>query len=395
MTTASATPQPDKTSWSGVAAGICAGIAVAMQVGKISVSLPLMREEFATGISHLSVYAGLLSILAATVGLGFGTISRRLGPRRAVITGLVLVGTGSAAAALASGLPLLMFSRVLEACGFALVGTAGVGLIQSQTLPQDRNMALGFWAAWIPAGISLMMVLGFLALNHLGWRGIYWLCAAAPFAAAIWLATLPASQAIRRPAAPRPPLRHILNRRNLLAAGIFFCFTAVNLIIMYYLPTLLVDRYDMTPPHAALVGFGSAAVQIPMNILGSALLKKGINPRHIFMASTIGMTVTGVLVFSSGSGLATCVMAGIGFSIVAAVTPAVVWASVPDLAPSPADTPLVSGLIFQSAGLGQFLGPVLAALAVETSGSWSAASWVVLILMAGSVWCILRLRSLR
>lgn len=382
----------ETTSWNGVFAGIFSGIAVALQVGKIGVSLPLIRQEFAVNFTLLSVYAGFLAIVAAALGLGFGSLSRRVGPQRAAIAGLLLVCAGSAVGALATGFTALMLSRILEACGFALVGTSAAAVIQSHCAPSDRSMALALWAVWIPAGIALMMAIGYLSLDHVGWRGIYWICAAGPLVSVLWLLSLPGSPVAGRPSRVKPDYRGVLNRRSLLAAGLFFCFTAVNLIIMYYLPTLLVDRFDMEPTHAALVGFCSAAIQIPINVLGGALLKKGVGAKPMFLFSAIGMAIAGVLVFREGSGLVTCIAAGICFSLAGAITPAVVWSTVPDLSPTPADTPLVSGLIFQSAGLGQFMGPVLAAFAVETSGSWSSAAWVILILMLASILCILRMR---
>jgi cyanate permease len=372
----------ERSNWLIVGAATFAGVTIALQMGKAAATLPLIRAEFGSGLTLLATYVALISIVAASVGLGFGSITRRLGAGRAGLIGLGLVAVGSALGAMVGTVPMLLATRMIEALGFALTVTAMPAVIQPATKPQDRLIALGIWATWLPAGIALMMAISFFWLTPLGWRGMFWVTAILPaIAALILIAVVPAD--IRAGGVKLPPIRSVFRRDVLLTTTIFVAFSSSNLIVLAFLPTILVDVFGMAANEAAVISFFGAVALISTNILAGWMLKRGFGRRALYLVGFAGMMGFAAILLGPQFGQTPRVAAAIMFSFCAGVPPAIVWASIPVLARDPSEVPILSGLFFQGAGLGQIIGPMLAGWMVDTSGGWSMSFWVI----AGLISC--------
>ncbi|MBZ0128967.1 MAG: MFS transporter [Rhodobacteraceae bacterium] len=371
--------QPGLTDWTVVWAATLAGIAVALQMGKAAATLPLMRAEFGASIGLLANYVALISVVAALFGILFGSVTHYLGARRAGLIGLALVTLGSAVGAETSGISVLMTSRLIEAVGFALTITAMPAIIQPATRASDRSLAMGLWAIWLPTGFAVMMAISYFLLDSIGWRGMFRLCAMLPALAALFLLGATRTQTIARRQPAQATFRAVFRREVLLIFGIFIGFAAANLVITAFLPTILADQYGMPASRAAAVSFVGAVSLGLAAVLTGWLVQKGLCLRPLFLASLAGMILCAGIVLLAGADLWVSIAAAIGFSMLAGIPPSLVWLSIPILVRSPSEVPVLSGLLFQGAGIGQLLGPVLAGWVVEASGSWAMAFWVVAI----------------
>ncbi|MGG7645944.1 CynX/NimT family MFS transporter [Rhodovulum sp. YNF3179] len=372
----------EKTDWTVVLAATFAGMTAALQLGKAAATLPLIRAEFGAGLSLLAVYVSLISVVVALTGLVFGNFTRMIGVRRAALLGLFCVAGGSALGAVAPGVPSLLASRAVEALGFALAVTAMPPIIQAATAARQKSLALGIWAAWLPAGMALMMAIAWLVLDRVGWRGAFWICAGLPLVAAALLAATTPPPARGAAVARLSGLRRVLTRASLLTTGNFVVFSASNLIVMAFLPTLLVDEFAMTPVNATLVAFFTALSLVPSNIWAGWLLDRGVPARRLFLLSFAAMILFAFLLLAPMLPDGPRIAAAFAFGFAAGVPPAVVWGSIPRLTETPEQAPLLSGLLYQGAGIGQVIGPVLAGVAVEDLGGWFPAFWIILALLA-------------
>ena len=359
-----------RTDWSAVWAATLAGVAAAMQVGKAAAALPLIRAETGAGLTALAAYVSLISIVAATAGIAFGGAARRIGPRRAGLAGLGLIAAGSALGALSPGLPLLLASRLPEALGFALVATAMPALIGAIAAPRDRPVALGLWATWLPVGIAAAMGVALFAPG-IGWRGAFAVAAGAPALAALalWRFAPPDPAPVTQPAAGGLPSGAL----SLTAA--FSAFSAANLVVAAFLPTLLHDELGLSPAAGAGVGLLASLALVPGNLLAGWLRGQGAGGRALMACGFLGMLGFAAILFAPLPPPAR-IAAAFAYGAACGVTPAVIWGSVPLLARRPAEAPLISGAFYQGAGIGQIAGPLLAAWAVA-AGGWGAALWVV------------------
>jgi MFS family permease len=375
--TTSATDPARQTDWAIVYAATFAGITIALQTGKAAATLPLIRAEFGVDLTLLATYVSLISVVAATIGIVFGTITRRMGARRAGLTGLALVAIGSVAGAGADGVTVLLTSRVIEAFGFALTVTAMPAVIQPATQPRDRMLALGIWATWLPAGVALMMLIAFFFLDDIGWRGVFRVAAILPALAAVILYGATKTQLSVQVVSAAATLRGMFRRDVVLTTLVFVAFSSSNLIVLAFLPTMLVDTFGMAANQAAIISFAGAIALISTNILAGWLLHKGAGLRLLYAAGFAGMIVFAAILLGPEFRQTSRVGAGIMFSFAAGIPPALVWASIPILARDQTEVPVLSGLFFQGAGIGQIIGPMLAAWAVSGGDDWRAAFWAI------------------
>jgi len=367
-----------ETNWPIVFLATVAGISAALHLGKAAATLPLIREEFGAELSLLATYVSLISVVAATTGMVFGTMTRRIGPRRAGLAGLVFIAAGSAGGAMAESVPMLLVTRGVEAIGFALTVTAMPALIQPAAAQRHKALTLGIWSTWLPAGVALMMAIAWLVLEDVGWRGIFWIGAALPILAGLMLLTVARpDQRHESTSTSFTALRGVMRREAMLTAGNFILFSAANLIVMAFLPTFLVDEFAMTPTDATLVSFFAALTLLPGNVAGGWLLDRGYNARGLFLIAFVGMVVSAYLLFASWPVPEARIVAAFVFSACAGVPPSLVWSSIPMLIRRSDEAPLLSGFYYQGAGLGQLLGPIFAGIAVEDFGGWFSAFWIV------------------
>ncbi len=369
---------PARTNWAAVLMATFAGATVALQIGKAAASLPLLRDEFGADVTSLALFVSLVSIVAAVAGMAFGLLTRRIGLRRAALIGLGGVAAGSATGAMAHDLPALLGSRFIEALGFALCTTSLPVLVQRATAPHEKSLTLGVWATWLPVGIAIAMALAFFTLDSLGWRGMFWLSALLPLMALLGLfRIIPAGQPI--PATQTSgQLRQVLRPRVVVTAAIFVMFSAANLIVVGFLPTLLVDDFGISSRDSAVYLFFSMLLLLPLNVLTGRLMDAGCRLWVLLFGAFLIMGVASFTLYAPvappGLRLACLFL----FTLATGVPPAVIWASTSVLARSPQEGPLLSGLFYQGAGIGQVAGPIAAGLAVEYFHGWAAAAWVTM-----------------
>ena len=79
-------------------AAALAGVAIAMNVGKVPPALPLLRSALGLSLVQAGWVSSVLSSLAVVAALGFGLLAGRIGALRMVLGGLGLSAAASLAA---------------------------------------------------------------------------------------------------------------------------------------------------------------------------------------------------------------------------------------------------------------------------------------------------------
>lgn len=161
-------------------------------------ALPAVQADFAisAGVVQLTLSLSLLSIALAT--LAYGPLSDRYGRRPMLLIGLGMFLLGTLVCALAQGIEVLIFGRIVQAAG----GAAGMVLA--------RAVVRDLWghdeAAGVIARLTMVMVvapmvapaIGGLLTDLFAWRAVFWFSAFAGVLIAFWAALqLPESHAGR------------------------------------------------------------------------------------------------------------------------------------------------------------------------------------------------------
>ena len=374
--TNTATDARQTTNWKIVFVATLGGVAIALQMGKAAATLPLIRADLGADLSILATYVALISTFGALFGIFVGSVTRAIGAKQSALIGLMLAAAGSLIGGTTTGINILLASRLIEAVGFSVTVTAMPALIQAATTSKDRLLAMGMWTTWLPAGVAVTMIFSFFWLERLGWRGIFMLTAILPAMSALllWATTREAKGPAKLP--ENTPFLGVFRTEVVLTTLVFICFSSSNLIIMAFLPTILVDDLNMMVSSAAAIAFVGALALMATNILTGKLLQLGFRRRHLLIVNFVGMAVAAAILLGPSFSVWARIAAAIAFNLFAGVPAAVVWASIPILAKNPGEAPLLSGVFFQGASIGQIIGPMLVALVVGDEG-WSRAIWAV------------------
>jgi DHA1 family inner membrane transport protein len=161
---------------------------------------------------------------------------------------------GSFLGAASSNGGFLVAARVVEGCGFLATVLVIPSLLRRAAAPGDLDTVLSLWAAYLPSGAAIMMLVGPTVLE-LGWRMLWLGNGALSLAAATLLLFLPLPDV----AAPSGGIRGgsagvvLRSRGALLLAATFALYTFQFIAMAGLLPTLLVERAGLSVAAAGMI----------------------------------------------------------------------------------------------------------------------------------------------
>jgi EmrB/QacA subfamily drug resistance transporter len=180
MTTRTA-GQPGPTSsgtrskWAALAVLALAQLMVVLDTTIVNVALPQIQRAL-----HFSSAANLQWVVNAYV-LAFGgflllggRVADRYGRRRVFVAGVVLFAAASLAGGVADSSALLVASRAVQGLGAAFMAPAALSLLTVIfTEGEERNRALGVWAAIAGTGGAIGLLAGGVLTTELSWRWVF------------------------------------------------------------------------------------------------------------------------------------------------------------------------------------------------------------------------------
>ena len=361
-----------------VAVTLLAGVIAAAHVGKLPPALPSIRAQFRLDIVEAGWLTSTFSAVGAAAAIFLGAVADRLNHWRLAVGGLALMALSGFAGSFAASAPQLLLSRFLEGLGFLAVAVAAPSIIARATSGRARRVALGFWAGYLPAGVSLMILAAPLALEAGGWRALWIAVAllAMSGAALMWACGRGAADALSSGArlAPWHNIGVAVSRPGpWLAAGCFALYAAQLYAVITWMPTFMIDERGIGPALAAALTAVAVAGNGSANLLGGWLLHRGASPSAMMAISGAAMAVFALGMFAlrlpDAARYACCiVLCGAGGVVASAA-----FAAAPAFAPSPAQLGVVNGMLVQASNLAQFIGPTAAAASVAAMGRWEGA----------------------
>ncbi len=366
---------PTKTDWRVVFALVMAGVVGACQVGKAAIAVPLLREDLGLSLVAASWVVGTYATLGALAGLSAGIAVSYVGARTAAVGGLLTIAIGSALGAVAPGGAVLLLSRMVEGCGFLGVVIAIPTLLRGISVGRDRDLAMVFWSAYMPAGTALMMVAGpFLTFG--GWRGLWMANAvlAGCYAAVVWWLMPAQSRGATQSAVG---LRAIIfsafqSSGPLLLAFGFGIYTFQYFALTGLLPTLLVERMGFSIGQAGTIAAVTVLANMFGNLAAGLLLRRGVPLWIIMFAAFAFLGVAAFGIFNDAYPVLLVTLLASASLAITGLIPASIFAASPRLATAPHLLAVALGLIVQGSNIGQLLGPAALGMWAENYG-WSSA----------------------
>ena len=140
----------------------------------VNVALPSIRRDLGASIQTLEWTVNAYVLAYAVLLLTGAALGDRLGRKRMFIAGIVLFTVGSAAAALAPTIDLLIAARATQGVAAALVTPLTLTLIAEAFPPHQRGLALGVWSGISGIGVALGPLVGGALTQFASWHWIFW-----------------------------------------------------------------------------------------------------------------------------------------------------------------------------------------------------------------------------
>ncbi|MHB8490867.1 MAG: MFS transporter [Solirubrobacteraceae bacterium] len=154
----------------------CAGVVLAsLDLFIVNVALPQIGRDFHLrrgALADLSWVLNGYAIIYAAFLVLLGRLAERYRRERGFLAGVALFVAASAACGAASGLPMLIAFRVVQAAGAALLTPTSLGLILASVPPERRQGAVRSWTAGGGLAAALGPVAGGL-LVAASWRWVF------------------------------------------------------------------------------------------------------------------------------------------------------------------------------------------------------------------------------
>ena len=240
-------------------------------------------SKTAAGVLSASYAAGTL---VASIPAGF--FAARIGVRPAMLAGLALLATSSAAFAFADDVVVLDLARFAQGIGGACAWTGGLTWIMAATPRERRGGVIGSVLAVAIFGIMLGPVFGGVA-SELGQEGVFSGVAVVAATLFVWAASTPGAE-------PERPLS-----ARTVAATVFTPRIMVP-VWLVTLPAILSGLFNVLVP-LRLDELGASAVAIGAAFLVAAAVEAVISPligslsdrRGRLVPIRAGLVLTGVV----------------------------------------------------------------------------------------------------
>ncbi len=221
------------------------GASIAPMDFAVNVAFPAITAAFALEMQAIRWLVVFYVITYASLLLAFGRLGDIIGHRAVFRTGLIISTLAFAACGLAPSYAWLLAARALQGIATALLLSCAPALVVAACGEARRTWALSRYTMTAAIASIIGPLAGGVAIEHMGWAGVFWFRLPVALAALVLLARLPALQAARH---TRQPLDIVSS--TLLAAG---------LALLLVTPVLWPDANHLAWPLATGIA-GAAAL---------------------------------------------------------------------------------------------------------------------------------------
>jgi MFS family permease len=261
------------------------------------------------GSAGAGLTTGVLMFSSVAAELATPRLAARLGYRRLLVAGLVLLGAPALVLPAISGLPGLLAVSMLRGIGFATVVVAIGAMTAAVISAQRRGEGLGVLGVVATVPAVLMLPLGVWMVSEYGFGPVFGVGAAVVLVAIAFVAPLPASTAgdhaaalwptVRRPGVRRPTL---VFAATAVAGGVVVAFVPAAVSSSVAVAGLFVQAATATVTRW-LAGrhsdrHGAAGLLVP------AVVASALGLAAVVLVDRPVAVIAGLAVFGAGFGAA-------------------------------------------------------------------------------------------
>lgn len=142
-------------------------------ISSVNISLPSIGREFDASATLLGWVATTYLLATAASLVPMGKFADIVGRKKIFALGAVLFAASNFSAAASPSLLSLIFFRVIQGIGGAMIVTTSVAILASVFPPGERGRAMGINTASIYLGMSMGPFFGGTLVQRLGWRSVF------------------------------------------------------------------------------------------------------------------------------------------------------------------------------------------------------------------------------
>jgi MFS family permease len=291
----------------------------------------LFAEEMPGATPLLTGLAvGIYGLTQALLQIPFGLLSDRIGRKPVILGGLLLFALGSALAATASDIWMVILGRAIQGSG--AIAAAVMALAADLTREEQRTKAMATIGMTIGASFMIAMMAGPVLGSLIGVSGIFWLTAVLALVGLGLVGLVvptPVRSSLHRDAETVPTMvGRVLRTPDLLRLdfGIFALHLVLTALFLA-VPLVLRDLGLAPAQHATLylpVMLVSIAAMVPFVILA----ERGGRLKVVFLIAVLGLALAqfalGAQILSFWGFVAALVGFFIAFNLLEAVLPSLV-----------------------------------------------------------------------
>ena len=139
----------------------------------INIALPSIQKEFNLDAVLLSWIATSYLLAAAISLVPFGRLADIHGRKKIFTWGIVIFTIASFLSAFSISAPMLIFSRIVQGIGSAMIFATGIAILTSVFPLSQRGRVLGINVAAVYMGLSVGPFLGGFLTQHFTWRSVF------------------------------------------------------------------------------------------------------------------------------------------------------------------------------------------------------------------------------
>ena len=149
-------------------------IVTTFMVSALNVALPAISREFNADAVLLNWIVAAYALSIAIFSVPFGRIADIVGIKKVFLIGIGTIILSSGLVIFANSAPFLVFIRLLQGIGAAMITSTSMAMISASFPGKQRGRALGFYTACVYAGISMGPLFGGILTERLNWKVIFW-----------------------------------------------------------------------------------------------------------------------------------------------------------------------------------------------------------------------------
>ncbi len=140
----------------------------------VSTALNVIREDLGASIEQLEWTVNAYTLTFAVFLLTGAALGDRFGRRRMFIIGVAVFTSASAFAAMSTSVEMLLFGRMAQGIGAAIVTPLTLTLLSAAVPADRRGVALGAWGAVGGLAVAIGPLVGGAIIEGLAWNWIFW-----------------------------------------------------------------------------------------------------------------------------------------------------------------------------------------------------------------------------